>query len=88
MRVVIPHLLVFLLMLLPAEESDAQSFGLGRVGRVCAEHRLPGLENRWHLHLDPLLDFRLLCGYESIDLAQIAGPGRAIVYQSRRTAVE
>ena len=29
MRVVIPHLLVFLLMLLPAEESDAQSFGLG-----------------------------------------------------------
>ena len=28
MRVVIPHLLVFLLMLLPAEESDAQSFGL------------------------------------------------------------
>ena len=29
MKVVIPHLLVLLLMLLPSEESDAQSFGLG-----------------------------------------------------------
>ena len=88
MKVVIPHLLVFLLMLLPAEESDAQSFGLDALAESAAEHRLPGLENRWHLHLDPLLDFRLLCGDEPTDLAQTARPGRAIVHQSRRAAVE
>ena len=48
MRVVIPHLLVFLLMLLPAEESNAQFFGLDALAESalstdCLDWKIDGI---------------------------------------------